>query len=595
MEVKINVLNEMHKLRNTTYSDRYTWIDELIQNCQRSGATRIDVTIDEFEDKIVVSDNGYGCTNPQVLFEKNSSDWDEITTKNQSPFGEGFFSTMMAADTISVSSVGFDAVFDVKRMFEENTVKAIDVTPNKKTTGFTVTLTNIRNEMSFRTIMQRFKNTAKYIKKPTTYINTIRVNYEGLTPKNPHTFMLKVNNEMFNGWIQPHAFGRDGWTDANIKTFAYSRQVKDMTDFTGVLGVINFKDNVIGLRSPDRHEFIIDDRYERLKELLTDEIKKMYLKILRTGTDTDIKDYQYYIQKYLDTSEYKSYVKFKFFNQNKSEKNKSKEPTIEQTYDDDYDTYGSPNVSHNENKKFSNINETPVQSYNDLHVETAASMLKDIIPERKKQTGDSIDKLKYGFYLKPDEMKSFVDAIDIANYYNIPIIEIRNNLEENCIQEYQNIKHISELTDNLSIRADFTNMTLSSEPEIRAYKVLNSLSKIIADDDHMFIISDTDSYKVLKLDDEEFKIEKLDTFATAYGGNIYINRKRMRGFSNLRDNKSFLTAADKRFLLLNLETIAHEMSHVLYGTNDNTKEHFDMTNKLMQRIIETIYKTKYDL
>ena len=107
MEIKVNILNEMKKIRDTTYSDRYTWVDEIIQNCQRSHASHIDVKVDY--DSIVVSDDGNGCDNPELLFHKSTSGWDADVTANESPFGEGFFSTMIAANVITVESIGFKA------------------------------------------------------------------------------------------------------------------------------------------------------------------------------------------------------------------------------------------------------------------------------------------------------------------------------------------------------------------------------------------------------------------------------------------------------------------------------------------------------
>ena len=131
MEIRVNVINEMKKLRSNTYSDRYAWVDELIQNCQRAKATHIDVDVDEYNRTVTVSDNGIGCDDPRYLFDKSSSGWDQETTKNESPFGEGFFSTMLAANTITVKSKGFTAIFDVNRMFEENNPDVIEIHPNK--------------------------------------------------------------------------------------------------------------------------------------------------------------------------------------------------------------------------------------------------------------------------------------------------------------------------------------------------------------------------------------------------------------------------------------------------------------------------------
>ena len=103
MEVTINVVNEMKKLRNSTYSNRYAWVKELIQNSQRSGASHIRVELNY--DSVTISDDGVGCTNPKHLFEKNVSGWNTTIVNNENPFGEGFFSTIMAANTIEVESV----------------------------------------------------------------------------------------------------------------------------------------------------------------------------------------------------------------------------------------------------------------------------------------------------------------------------------------------------------------------------------------------------------------------------------------------------------------------------------------------------------
>ena len=199
VNVRVNVINEMKKLRESAYSDRYAWVDEVVQNCQRAGATHIDVTIED--DQIIISDNGKGCTDPQVLFDKSSSGWDSDIMAAENPFGEGFFSTMMAADTITVKSVGFNAVFDVKKMFETNSTEVIDVTPNRRQSGFTLILSDLRPNVSTYSVRKRFDDTCKYIKCPSTTINGDRVNYEGLSPKEDHPFMHKINTPLFKGWI----------------------------------------------------------------------------------------------------------------------------------------------------------------------------------------------------------------------------------------------------------------------------------------------------------------------------------------------------------------------------------------------------------
>lgn len=607
MQVTINIINEMKKLRNSTYSDRYTWVDELIQNCQRSGATHINVKIDYYDYTITVSDNGCGCDNPQALFEKSTSDWDDTVVQNESPFGEGFFSTMMAADTINVKSVGFNALFDVNKMFAENTVDVIEVTKNRKKSGFTVTLSDLRSDVSLCAVEERFKETAKYIKCPTTSINGETVHYEGLNPDIDHPFLRKIDTPMFRGWIHPHTYSRDGWQDPKIRTFAYYRKVIDLPNFYGINGVLNIKDNVVGLRSPDRHDFIHDDRYEEMLRLLREEIKAMYIKILEKGTDADIKDYQSRIEQYVDMDEYAPLIKYKIMDPPVTKSEDSIACAVNTETDDnseiidsspDYDDYEmndeteeettSPNTS-----RITNINDTEIEHREDIQTETNVLSKKESTPKKEKQTGNKIAKLKYGFYINPEEMNTYRDAIDIAQYYDIPIIEIRNKLESNCISSYENIKHISDLIEMVSLKAEFSNMEPNSPAEIRAYKILNTIGRVIAGNEKLFAIADTNIKKVLDMSDKEYVMETVDALATAYAGTIYIDRKHMREYKELNSDSNSLTETDMKFILINLETIAHEMSHVLYHTEDNTKEHYAKTNYIMQEIIQAIYNVNY--
>lgn len=225
----------MKRLRENTYSDKYTWIDELVQNCQRAKATHIDVQISD--DRIVISDNGVGCSDPQILFDKSSSGWDESTTRTESPFGEGFFSTMMAADTITATSIGFSATFDVKKMFEENRTDVIEIQSNRRKSGFTIVLTDLCDGVYTWAVENRFKEVGKYIKSPTMTVNGNRVHYEGLNPKTDSPFVRKVDTPFFKGWIEPRHWRNGDYGDNSIKCFAYSRHIKDSKEFYNVAGL----------------------------------------------------------------------------------------------------------------------------------------------------------------------------------------------------------------------------------------------------------------------------------------------------------------------------------------------------------------------
>ena len=350
MEIRINVINEMKKLRSNVYADKYTWIDELIQNTQRSGAATVNVTVTD--NKVIVEDDGVGCTDPEKLFIKNISGWNETVTSNENPFGEGFFSTIVAFNHIEVESVGFNAIFDVNKMFAENNVDVVDIIPNRRKKGFKVILTDwIEGVRDYR-IEYQFREVAKYIKNPKIYVNGNRVKYEGINPANiDKPFVYKVDNEYFRGWIRPHSWRCD-WDNAEIKCFAFDRVVKDSSKFSGIAGVLNFKPNKIDLRSPDRKEFIFNEKYEDACNALLKEIRKMYIKVVKNGSDEQIKNYETSIDKYTSLNDYKKLIRFKFVT------NKTAKAVVT-----DNDTNNTDNNTTNINnvyttKKITGINDT---------------------------------------------------------------------------------------------------------------------------------------------------------------------------------------------------------------------------------------------
>ncbi len=76
-------------------------VEELLQNAQRAGATRVDVTFPD-EDSCLMSDNGHGLANGiedlrAMLVLAESSYQDRAVFENQSPMGIGLYSLIAHA------------------------------------------------------------------------------------------------------------------------------------------------------------------------------------------------------------------------------------------------------------------------------------------------------------------------------------------------------------------------------------------------------------------------------------------------------------------------------------------------------------------
>lgn len=94
-------------LRNS-FTNSTTFLGELLQNARRAGATRIDFTIEDYEDgsRLVVVDNGSGIRDWSGLVSICESGWDAETMADDKPFGIGFLSALCAAEFIDVVSNG---------------------------------------------------------------------------------------------------------------------------------------------------------------------------------------------------------------------------------------------------------------------------------------------------------------------------------------------------------------------------------------------------------------------------------------------------------------------------------------------------------
>jgi len=99
------------------FENPYSVLVEIAQNAARSGATRLDITIQG--NRLTTVDDGKGIDNPASLFVLADSDWDEDVEKNQNPAGWGLFFLYSIAERVMFRS-GFGSVeIDCERYLKE--------------------------------------------------------------------------------------------------------------------------------------------------------------------------------------------------------------------------------------------------------------------------------------------------------------------------------------------------------------------------------------------------------------------------------------------------------------------------------------------
>lgn len=582
VEIKVNIVNEMRKIRSTVYGDRLAWVDELIQNTQRAKATEVHIQVEW--DKVIVQDNGGGCDNPQVLFEKSESGWDE-SINSQNPFGEGFFSTIMVADKITVRSVGFESIFDVEKMFRENTIDCIEVKGSSRRSGFIVILENLNDEYREWSVQQRVKETAQYIKGTKFYLNGELIEHKDFTDTDGSKFSMQIDNEVATGWIRPFRWGGeyDGYGGDEYKLFAQERLVKEMS-LSGVDGVVLAKENKIDLRSPDRKDVIYNEKRTKFDEVMKAEVKKVYLDVVQNGSDKDLDKYAELVDRYVPVEEYEKYLRFIYTTDMEDFK---KILEIIKEKEKEEETVNFDEIAEMvEMEKQEMVEELEVRNEERETIDYEESQSNNNETEVVVRTGGEIRNNKATFYVRKKDIEIYQDKLALAEYHKTPVIIIRNKLEERVVEKKQGFYHIDELKEKVELSAQLKKVGAVDEVEERAMWLFEVLSKGLGFANNIFRIGDMTVYKETKVAEDTVTKEEEPALAIARGQEIYIDRSCLRKEKLTVSKSNRITNADRSFIVNNMETIAHELAHIMHGTEDNTKEHAEaqvvITNKILQ-------------
>ena len=309
LEIKVNIMNQLKMLRQTTFKDPLTVLDEIIQNAQRAKAKNVYVTYDS--ETLTIENNGKILKNPQFLFSMGESDWDEEVTETEKPFGMGFFSVITASDYIEIFSGNNHVVFDVNKVFEENDFGITLEETEDFYDGFKLVLHNFSLENIYYTqIEDRVETLGKYIQELDVYFNGIKIEKKSLTEGEGLPFETPIEEEHLTGWL---GLVPDSWFNNGVKIFYKGRFVTKLDAFSFVKGEIHINHDVLTLQSPDRKDIIRDGKFETFKEEIKSKIQSLVEISILAGKETDIKTYENAFQYYVNTESIRFRLPFSVF------------------------------------------------------------------------------------------------------------------------------------------------------------------------------------------------------------------------------------------------------------------------------------------
>ena len=583
VQIRVNTFNRLKKIRaGIVYESMTTVIDELLQNCQRSFTVSetpnpvIDVTIER--DYIIVRDNGKGCSDPQKIFEFETSGWDISDA-----FGQGGSeSIFQIADYIEINSRGWKAKVDVLNILEtENLDIAIEQMEDDYM-GFEITLRGEKIKQNIA-LLQNFFISTLSIFDCNCYINGTIIPKKSIQDFKSE-FKVTVDNKFYSATLGL----QKGCMDCQV--YYEKRKVCDLWK-NGVYGIIELKRDAVNLKAPDRKAIIRDEQYDAFREWFNDDCKMLYLEFVQQATEKQFDSYTNEIDTALTAKDYADYLPY--YDQLVQEQQRVKTLAIEIPSEK---TVEEKDKLIDQNVKDSGSVYLPGGSG---HTEKAKiEVSRDYKPKPKKgEFRSKLGKIMNIVWCEVERTAELQEFINMAENYKIKVIYSKGKLYEKSFQ-FWGIPHIMKVMNKKeakyiigsvgSFRKSDTELYQreNSKKEDRLLLVLSKIERIFGLYD-VFRIADVREHIALDHEGETVMdtIIKSTSATIRDRQKIYLDRATLNlGKVNISESKVAITKFDVLIVMLNIQTIASGLAKILYNTVEKTVDHYNKVDKISKEI-----------
>lgn len=587
VELKVNVINQLKLLRQSTFKDIYCFLDEDIQNAQRAKATEVKVSVDRWgEGKVTIENNGNVLTNPQALFSIAESDWDEEVKNSENPFGMGFFSNITVSNLINVHSGNTYITFDVEDMISTNNTEIKVEEIDEYYDGFKLILRNFDfDTASEYRIQERVEVLGKYVHELDIYYNGELIEGKDLTEGDDSKYQFSIDDENCKGWI---ALGNNYFWGNNVNVFYKGRLVAPLEGFPYLKGDLHVSDKTLNLTSPDRKDIIKDEKLNAFKKVISDHVEKYCTSLLIDGEE-NINDYSSCFGQYIDKKNVKNSIKFMTFkSKNEDDVKYLKGIAIARRENKNVDSFTgyeiylqkdaakqneqiidevtiNPELQTNPEKASGRVYHEASYSHSDGYVEIPEIKQEDLMEKRGSLIINSVEPT---FFIGFNEVEQYEYKLNIAKHYDLKIIVSRNDVETSILKsmkESDNVLHISELKEEVSVTGYLSNTELSTK-ESRALMIFDMISRILGFDHNVFAIGDlmvTKSVSVESIGVQEEMIEpNVVVLKDSLNDKVYVDRSVINKNKLRNDLDVRLDVFDYQFILANFKEMMKQIALV---------------------------------
>lgn len=592
VELKVNVINQLKLLRQSTFKDIYCFLDEDVQNAQRAKATEVRITVDRNNNTVIIENNGNILSNPQALFSIAESDWDNEVRNSENPFGMGFFSNITISNLINVHSGNTYITFDVENMISTNNTEIKVEEIDEYYDGFKLILNNFDFNTAYSyKIQERAEILGKYVHDLDVYYNDELIEKKDLTEGDDSEYQFSVNDKDCQGWI---ALAENySWGD-NLNIFYKGRLVSKLEGLPYLKGDLHVNDKTLNLTSPDRKDIIKDEKLNNFKELIRLYVEEYCNSLLTDGVE-DINKYSSCIGYYVNKKNVKNLIKFMTFRSNSEEDIQYlKGVAIARRKNRDIDSFSGYEIYLNQEaakqneQVISEIEIVPVletvpdeakgrvyheSSYSskDGYVEVPEIKERDLIEKRGSLIMNEEEPV---FYIAFNEVEQYEYKLNIAKHYDLKIIVSRNDVETSILKtmkDSDNVLHISELKEEVLVKGYLSNTELSTK-ERRAMMIFDMISRILGLDHNVFSIGDlmvTKSVSVEAINVNEEIIESdVVVLKDSLNDKVYVDRSIINKNKLRNDTDEKLDIFDYQFIIANFKEMMKQVSLITEMTTE---------------------------
>lgn len=237
------------------------------------------------------------------------------------------------------------------------------------------------------------------------------------------------------------------------------------------------------------------------------------------------------------------------------------------------------------------------EMFKDDNEEITSSIIVKTAKERKKKDSlrSVLKKSNRKVWVKASEVEEYADIIAKVEYYGVKVFIAKNILHENVFRENK-ISYVTDIESGIQKTNIKWNVELRTKKEERFIELLQHITNYYYLPINTFkvgnlklMIETVLDNKVINREIVENRKDSINIYGVTDGRDIILDRRAL-GLQRFNISGNNIGVNEFKALMANMKTISHELAHLLYGTEDNTKEHIAREDRIYEEIVN-IYLT----